>query len=80
MTRQRIHELAKAWDVTPQEILAQFEKMGNTRKTVQSSLTEVGLEYFQDLNTRDVVEAFELEQIARRLEPRPQHTELRLSA
>ncbi|HEV8714978.1 MAG TPA: hypothetical protein VGX03_19380 [Candidatus Binatia bacterium] len=40
----------------------------------------VGLENFQDVKAGDVVEAFELEQIARRLEPRQQHAELRLSA
>lgn len=40
----------------------------------------VGLENFQDLKAGDVVEAFEVEQIARRLEPRQPHAELRLSA
>jgi len=33
-------ELAKEWRVTPQEILARLEKIGISRKTVQSSLTE----------------------------------------
>ena len=40
MTRKRIHELAKKWGVTPQAILAQLEKIGITRKTGQSFLTE----------------------------------------
>lgn len=39
MTRKRIHELAKAWGATPQEILAQLDKIGISRKTIQSFLT-----------------------------------------
>jgi translation initiation factor IF-2 len=44
MTRKRIQELAKEWGVTPQAILAQLEKIGISRKTVQSSLSEDEME------------------------------------
>ncbi len=40
----------------------------------------VGLEHFQDIKAGDVVEAFEVEQVTRRLEPRPHPAEVRLSA
>jgi translation initiation factor IF-2 len=40
----------------------------------------VGLESFQDIKVGDVLEAFELEQVTRRLEPKRQEAELRLSA
>ena len=41
----------------------------------------VGLEHFQDLKAGDVLEAFEMEHVVRRLEPRPApHVEHRLSA
>jgi translation initiation factor IF-2 len=40
----------------------------------------VGLENFQDLKAGDILEAFELEQVTRRLQPQPRQTELRLSA
>jgi translation initiation factor IF-2 len=40
----------------------------------------VGLENFQDLKVGDVLEVFELEQVTRRLEPKQQEAEHRLSA
>jgi translation initiation factor IF-2 len=40
----------------------------------------VGLEHFQDIKAGDVVEAFEVEQVTRRLEPRPHPAQIRLSA
>jgi translation initiation factor IF-2 len=41
----------------------------------------VGLAHFQDLKAGDVLEAFEMEHVVRRLEPRPApHAEQRLSA
>jgi translation initiation factor IF-2 len=40
----------------------------------------LGLEHFQDIKAGDVVEAFEVEQVTRRLEPRSQPAEIRLSA
>jgi hypothetical protein len=40
----------------------------------------VGLEHYQDLKARDVVEAFEVEQVTRRLEPRPHPAPIRLFA
>lgn len=52
----------------------------DVREVVAGYECGVGLENFQDVKAGDVVEAFEVEQIARRLEPRPQHAELRLSA
>ncbi|MBI3304093.1 MAG: translation initiation factor IF-2, partial [Deltaproteobacteria bacterium] len=52
----------------------------DVREVVAGYECGVGLENFQDLKVGDVLEAFELEQLARRLEPRPQHAELRLSA
>lgn len=40
----------------------------------------IGLENFQDIHPGDVIEAFELVQVLRRLAPREQHNETRLSA
>ena len=52
----------------------------DVREVVAGYECGVGLENFQDLKAGDVLEAFELEQLTRRLEPRQQHTEPRLSA
>ncbi|MCS6927304.1 MAG: translation initiation factor IF-2, partial [Candidatus Binatia bacterium] len=52
----------------------------DVREVVAGYECGVGLENFQDLKVGDVLEVFELEQVARRLEPRPQQATLRLSA
>jgi translation initiation factor IF-2 len=52
----------------------------DVREVVAGYECGVGLENFQDLKAGDVLEAFELEQVARRLELREQQAELRLSA
>lgn len=52
----------------------------DVREVVAGYECGVGLENFQDVKAGDVVEVFEVEQIARRLEPRPQQAALRLSA
>jgi translation initiation factor IF-2 len=52
----------------------------DVREVVAGYECGVCLENFQDLKVGDVLEAFELEQIARRLAPRQKQAELRLSA
>jgi translation initiation factor IF-2 len=53
----------------------------DVREVVTGYECGVGLENFQDIKAGDVLEAFEVEQVARRLEPRPvQPAEHRLSA
>jgi len=38
----------------------------------------VSLENFQDIKPGDIIEIFEMEEVARRLEPRPQEVERRI--
>ena len=52
----------------------------DVREVVAGYECGVGLGHFQDLKAGDVLEAFELEQVARQLEPRQHQAELRLSA